>query len=487
MMDIGLFNGAAYTDSIKLFLHLLGAIYFFSFGAFLFQIKGLLGSQGILPVSHYFKFLKLRIRRHRFYYIPTIFWWKHDDTMLLIVPFCGAILALILLFGGPPALLLPLLIILHISILSVGQDFLSFGWEGFLLEISYNAFFLSLSAVPNPFVWISINLLIFRFHFEAGTSKLESRDPNWRNLTAIKFHYQSQPLPNTIAWYMYRLPLWFHKITTFLMFFIELVIPFFAIFGTDEMRLGSFILLFGLQFFIWATGNFSYLNFMTAALLTILIANTYLKSLFGIPAELSETNWILNIFLSLAGICLIILQIIALWNHYAPIGLTKKITRAIYHLHLANRYGIFAVMTTTRYEIVIEGSDDRIDWKEYLFFYKPSEINRRPRHISPYQPRIDWQAWFLPFRTFEEQDWFRNFLFCLLEGSPHVLSLLRYNPFKEKPPHFIRANIYLYEFTDIDGKKKSGDWWKRQYIGPYSPIYQKKKDKVAYRFSRSEY
>ena len=278
MPEIGLFNPSAYTESINLFLHLLGAIYFCAFGAQLFQIKGLIGSHGILPIATYLNFLNYRLKtKRRYFYIPTIFWLNYSDQMLMAVSASGTILGLILLLGGPPSILLPLLIILHISVISVGQDFWSFGWEGFLLEISYNAFFLSLTAQPNLFVWISINLLLFRFHFEAGTSKIESGDPNWRNLTALKFHYQSQPLPNTIAWTIYKFPLWFHKISTFLMFFIEIVVPFFALFGTNEMRLTAFFLLFGLQIFIYATGNFSYLNHLTVVLSVILVANIYFE------------------------------------------------------------------------------------------------------------------------------------------------------------------------------------------------------------------
>jgi lipase maturation factor 1 len=472
MPDIGLFNPNAYSESIKLFLHLLGAIYFFAFGAQLFQIRGLIGKEGILPIENYLNYLSRRLQKKKFYYVPTVFWLNHSDTMLWVVPACGALLGLFLLVGGPPALLIPCLIILHLSIISIGQDFWGFGWEGFLLEISYNAFFLSLTDQPNLLVWISINLLLFRFHFEAGTSKIESGDPNWRNLTALKFHYQSQPLPNTIAWYIYKLPLGFHKFSTFKMFFIELVIPFFALFGTPEMRLGSFVLFFGLQFFIWFTGNFSYLNYLTVVLSVILIANTYLELFFGAPPMLQPTHWILDNFLSLAGLGLIFLQIIALWNHYSPTITTRKILRYIYHLHIANRYGIFAIMTTDRYEIIIEGSDDETEWKEYYFWHKPSELTRRPRRISPYQPRIDWQAWFLPFGAFEEQDWFKSLLICLLKGSPSVLSLLRHNPFPEKPPQFIRAQIYLYEFSDQKTKKKLGFWWTRQYLGPYSPTYK---------------
>lgn len=473
-IDIGLLDPASYSVSVNLMLHALGAVYFFSFGAHLFQIKGLLGSQGILPAHSYLQMLQRRIKKNKYYYVPTVFWLNCSDFMLLLVPAMGTFLGLFLFFDGPPTLLIPLLIILHLSILSVGQDFLGFGWEGFLLELSYHSFFFSLTTVPNLFVWISYNFLVFRFHFEAGTSKLESRDPNWRNLTAIKFHYQSQPLPNTIAWFIHKLPLAFHRFSTFMMFVIELGVPFIALFGNSEMRLISFILFFGLQFFIWATGNFSFLNYLTLVLILPLIANQYLHFIVGSEMPIIAPAFE-NILLSLVGLSLIITQIIVFWNHYKPTAWARKFISRIYHLHIANRYGIFAVMTTDRYEIIIEGSKDGYTWKEYSFYYKPSELNRRPRRIAPYQPRIDWQAWFLPFGYYEEEIWFQNFLYRILQGSPEVLSLLRHNPFGDNPPRFIRSQLYLYEFTDYKTKKESGLWWKRTYVSAYSPTLQLRK------------
>lgn len=471
-MDLGILNPNSYTLAIQYFLHLLGAVYFFAFSAFIFQLRGLIGLDGILPLKSYLKRMHKKLNFKALYYVPSLFWFDSNDRTLLLVPLIGSILGLLLLGGGPPFILLPILIVLHLSIVSVGQDFLGFGWEGFLLEISYNAFFLSLTTEPNILIWISINLLLFRFHFEAGTSKIESHDENWKNLTAIKYHYQSQPLPNTVAWYMYKLPLSFHKISTFLMFVIELVIPFIALFGNAELRLFAFICMFGLQASIAATGNLSYLNLMTATLLIILLANHFLPiiPLFSFEWAFSP-NPFLNFFISLAGIVLIFLQLMALLNHYFPTLSTRKLFYKIYHLHLANRYGIFAVMTTERYEIVIEGSEDGKEWKEYLFKFKPSETNRRPRQNAPFQFRIDWQAWFLPLgQSYEDQVWLKNLLIHLLQNSPHVVSLFRFNPFKEKPPRYIRCAMYLYEFTDLKTKNETGQWWKRTFIDFYSPI-----------------
>ena len=214
---------------------------------------------------------------------------------------------------------------------------------------------------------------------------------------------------------------------------IELIVPF-ALFFTDELRLGVFFAFVGLQFFIWFTGNFSYLNHLTVAFSTILISNAYMPSLFQFSRPIQETSWGLSLFLSFVGAGLILVQLMNLWNHFfSPHRICERVLQACQPYYFGNRYGIFAIMTTLRNEIVIEGSQDGVEWKEYTFYFKPSEINRRPLRISPFQPRLDWQMWFLPFRSFSQSHWFQEFLGHLLNGSPRILKLLRGNPFPDAP------------------------------------------------------
>jgi lipase maturation factor 1 len=462
-----MWNPEAYTIIASLFPRLLGLIYFFAFGAFVFQIRGLLGKNGILPIGEYLDWVRARLPKRHLYLVPTIFWINASDAVLMSVAVGGTILSVLLMLGVFPPLMLLLLYILYLSIVSAGQDFLSFGWEGFLLETTVNAFFLSMAAPPNLAIWISINLVLFRFHLQAGAVKLQSQDPNWRNLTAIAYHYQSQPIPNTVAWYVHKWPMWFHKLSTALMFIIELIVPF-AIFGNEWMRLGAFFAFVGLQWVIWITGNFSYLNHLTVVLSTILVANVYLEPWISYSPPVSESSLLVSTICYAAGIILIFLQIIHLWHHFMPSNAMGMILQKISPYHIANRYGIFAVMTTVRYEVVFEGSDDGIEWKEYLFFHKPSEITRRPRRISPYQPRIDWQAWFLPLRNYRYDEWFGNFIFRLLKGTPEVLPLVRYNPFPDRPPKFIRTVLYEYIFSSKEEKNQHGWWWKREYRGLFT-------------------
>lgn len=473
-----MFTPESYTIIAEWFPRLLGFIYFFAFGAFLFQIKGLIGEKGILPLKEYLDFISSYYPKKKYYILPTVFWLDSSNRSLMLVTAAGTLFSIFLLLGFLPSLMLILLYILYLSIVSAGQDFLSFGWEGFLLEITIHAFFLSLTPIPNIMVWISINFLLFRFHFQAGVVKILSRDLTWSNLTALAYHYQTQPLPVALAWYFYKLPLWFHKQSCLLMFFIELVVPF-GIFLGEEVRLGVFCLFFGLQFFIWISGNYSYLNHLTVVFSTILLNNAVITYFFGIvPVEAYPTPLWLEIILTMIGSVLLALQVIRITQMFIPIHLFEKMISYTSFFHLANRYGIFAVMTTKRYEIVVEGSEDGKDWKEYTFRYKPSEIDRRPRRISPFQPRIDWQAWFLPFTNFQSERWFQSFLYHLLSGTPDVLKLLRGNPFPTKPPKYIRAVAYDYEYSTHEEKKENGWWWHRRYLGYYSPVLSLKSEEL---------
>jgi hypothetical protein len=474
LLDFFALEPSSYSIATHLFVRLLGLIYLFAYFPFLFQIKGLIGANGIRPVASYLKAIQARTGPMRYFYVPTLLWFNTSNSALFLLIGCGMLFASLLLLDIYPALMLILLYLIHLSLTSAGQEFLSFGWETFLMEITLGGFFTIATEPLNTFGWIGLNVLLLRIYLQAGVSKLFSHDPNWRNLTAIWYHYLSQPLPNTLAWYFHKLPMGFHKASTCSMFFAELIVPL-AIFSPAEVRLGVFLLFVGLQFFIWFTGNFSYLNHMTVVFCLILLHNRYLGALEGIvPAhEPSELLW--RILISIGAIAFLGLQLICLIHTFYPARLFRRILSWVSPCHIAYPHGIFAIMTTKRYEIIVEGSDDGEQWREYQFFYKPGDLAWRPRRISPYQPRIDWQAWFLPFDNFEEQHWFQAFLGKILQGSPEVLKLLKFNPFPEKPPQFVRALMYDYEYTSFEERAKTGHWWKRTLIGEYAPALQLRK------------
>lgn len=463
-----MWNPETYTIAASLLPRLLGFVYFVAIVPFLFQIKGLLGKNGILPISDFLAYFKTNVPKKRFIYVPSLFWINASDAALIGLAVLGTCISVVLMFGYAPPLCLAGLFIIYLSIVSVGQDFLSFGWESFLLEITFFTFLVSLTPIPTLFAWMNLNFLLFRFFVQAGAVKIQSHDFSWRDFTALAFHYQSQPLPNTWAWYVYKLPINFHKASTIFMFFVELIVPF-GLFLTEEIRVAVGIILIGLQVIIWLTGNFSFLNHLTVALCIIAFNNDFL-SLFISRPESQDGHWFFVYVSTLFGGIFLILQFIRFWNHFKPYQeVFSRFFSWLSLFHLVNRYGLFAIMTKKRYEIVIEGSQDGKTWQEYLCWYKPSEITRRPRRISPFQPRIDWQMWFLPFDDFESATWFHQFLFHLLKGTPEVLKLVRLNPFSDQPPKYIRALMYDYQFSTYEQKKKNGWWWQRELVGQFSP------------------
>jgi hypothetical protein len=139
-------------------------------------------------------------------------------------------------------------------------------------------------------------------------------------------------------------------------------------------------------------------------------------------------------------------------------------------LRIVNGYGLFAVMTTSRPEIIMEGSADGRSWVLYEFRYKPGDPGRRPPFVAPHQPRLDWQMWFAALGGYQRTPWVESFQARLLEGSPEVLGLLAENPFPGRPPRYVRATLWSYRFTSPEERRSSGEWWRREILGAYSPV-----------------
>ena len=150
-------------------------------------------------------------------------------------------------------------------------------------------------------------------------------------------------------------------------------------------------------------------------------------------------------------------------------AILEPLARVVEPLRSVNAYGLFAVMTTTRPEVVVEGSNDGVLWLEYEFKYQPGDLRRPPRWIAPLQPRLDWQMWFAALGQYDREPWFQSFCRRLLEGSPPVLGLLASDPFQGTPPRFVRGVLYLYHFADAATGRAQEVWWTRERLGLYSP------------------
>jgi hypothetical protein len=343
-------------------------------------------------------------------------------------------------------------LVLWLSLCSAGQDFLSYQWDVLLLEAGFLAVFVDDSPVR---VWL-VRWLVFRLMFFSGAGKLLSGDPAWRNLTALDYHYETQPLPTPLAWYAYQLPTAFQRVSTLFVLAAELVAPL-IFFGPRRFRhtgAGAVILL---QLLILVTGNYTFFNFLTITLALFLFVEP--KRVPRGRAHLVVTSALATFVGLTSGLLLL-----ELFNLALPPG-GGAVLHAIAPLRIINSYGLFTVMTVQRPEIVVEGSNDGVHWLAYEFRYKPGGVMRAPPVVAPHQPRLDWQMWFAALGTRQENPWFTGFVIRLLEGEPSVLRLLESNPFPKAPPKYIRARIFLYHFTHFGDRA----WWRREEEGLYFP------------------
>jgi hypothetical protein len=299
--------------------------------------------------------------------------------------------------------------------------------------------------------------------FSSGAVKLLSGDPAWRNLSAMSYHYFTQPLPTPAAWYFEQLPSWFQKFSTASVFALELGIPFLVFLPRRARCFGAWCLI-GLQMLILVTGNYAFFNWLSIGLCLFLFDDATVSR--WIPSrQVRATPRKLAIAVSILVLSLGSLQMIATFGRLPRIG--SEFVQAAQPFGIVNTYGLFAVMTTARPEIAIQGSNDGANWSDYTFKYKPGPLDRRPSWVAPYQPRLDWQMWFAALGTYRENPWFVNFMVRLLEGSPDVLPLLERNPFPNAPPRYVRAVISSYRFTNWSDRRVTGNWWKAEPAGVY--------------------
>ncbi len=469
------FRPPEYQRVSRIFLICLGLIYFSAFLSFSLQAQGLIGSHGILPLHFYLERLAEHYGGWAYLNAPMIFWFNASNPAIQLTSIAGCVLSVLLIFNRARLLVLIALYVLYLSLYYAGQVFMSFQWDILLLEAGFLAIFLGRGS--RIVVWL-YRWLVFRFMLLGGLVKLASRDPTWDNLTALFYHFETQPLPAPLAWHAHHLPETVLMALVVFTMVTELLVPF-LIFTPRRFRiLGAWIIML-FQFGIILTGNYNFFNLLTISLCLFLFDDAALGRIFrfarrpvgqGIRIPVN-TGLVLR---SLFAAIMLYATTDRLLMFFTPEGERDfaVVTRVFAVLNAANNYGPFAVMTTERNEIIIEGSMDGRDWQPYLFKHKPDALDKPLRWIIPHQPRLDWQMWFAALSTAERQHWFRRLLYQCLEGRRAVLELFRYNPFADKAPTWIRAGFYRYTFTSTEQRRRTGNVWNRQYLGEYLPAFR---------------
>jgi len=466
-----------YQLASGLFIKLLALIYFTAFISLHVQITGLVGANGILPLSELKEYLYQNYGMLAWLYKPMVFWFNSSDFALQAITLLGCVVSLLLFFGYRKKISLIVLFILYLSLLHAGQTFLMFQWDTLLLEAGFLAIFLT--SGPSHLLLFLFHWLLFRLRFMSGVSKLASGDPSWANLTTLNYYFETQPLPHAGAWYFQQLPEWMLQGGVLLVFFTELVVPFF-IFLPRRFRQFAAVTTICMQLLIIATSNHNWINLLTIVLCLFLLDDGILRKIVPAPlhrfislqnhtAVKTEHRWrqyALPVFAAL----ILFSSITAFGAMVSSIKYPEALARTTFLVRswgIGNIFHVFPTMQTERQELQIEGSNDGIEWKSYGFKYKPGAVDKRPEFIVPHQPRLDWMIWFVPPRNPDMLYWFERFLSRLHEGSTDVLDLLDYNPFPDNPPAYLRVQAFQYRFTTREEYAQTGNWWQREYLGEF--------------------
>jgi predicted DCC family thiol-disulfide oxidoreductase YuxK len=472
-----------YFVARRWFLRAVGLIFLIAFVSLWVQIDGLIGSNGITPVREFLPAARAQLGNHALSILPTLCWLNSSDPFLHSLCGGGVALSLLLIFGVAPALSLIGLVVFYLSLTIAGQTFLGFQWDVLLIETGFLSIFLAPwriwpKGVNEPPISRAaiflLKILLFKLMIMSGVVKLTSGDDSWWNLTALDYHYWSQPLPTVIGWWADQSPEWFKKFSVAFCLVVEIIVPLF-IWAPRRLRLLACGLLVFLQIVIAATGNYCFFNLLTIALCLLLVDDSTWrrKSATVIDRRYKYADR-LSIYAAAAVILLTLpLNVRLIYSAFEPEAEWSRLLGRIYAraeaFRIVNGYGLFRVMTKDRREIVIEGSPDGLDWKPYEFKWKPGDVNRAPGWCAPHQPRLDWQMWFAALGSYRQNPWFVQTVISLLHGKPKVTALFERNPFPQNPPRYVRATFYRYRFTTIEEHRQTGAWWKRQELGEYLP------------------
>jgi len=477
-----------YVLSRWLFLRLLGVVYLVAFASLLVQLRGLVGEHGLMPVNEFLARAQDTYGDGAWRLLPTLLWLDSTDRGLLIISAGGMALAALLILDIVPLIVLPALWLLYLSLAVGGQDFLSFQWDGLLLETGLLAalwapagWFPSLRLEvrqPSPVVQWLLWLLLFKLMFLSGATKLLSGDPTWRNLTALDVYFETQPLPPWTAWFVHQLSTPVHAVAAALVFVVEMGLPL-VVFVPARfrwVRLAGAALIIGFQLTIAATGNYGFFNLLTILLCVPLLDDRLLRPVvrLRLTAPQPEAPFRRTVVGVAAAVilCLSALSFVRELVYTLPGAgpgamplWSEQLLGAFAPFRSVNGYGLFRVMTTERPEIIVEGSADGTVWKPYEFRWKPGDPDRRPRFVAPYQPRLDWQMWFAALDPIGNRALLEGLVQRLLDGSPDVLGLLGSNPFPDRPPKFLRLMYFRYFFSSPETRAATGAWWSREPRG----------------------
>lgn len=480
-------------------LRLLGLVYLTAFLVAANQIVPLVGHRGLTPADVSLERMEQQSGGNwaAFRESPTVFHWDCSDNFLQAMAWTGVVLSALVLCGFANVPLMLVLWALYMSFVHIGEIWYGYGWEMQLLETGFLGMLLCPLLDPRPFarrappvvvLWL-YRWLIFRIMVGAFLIKWRN-DECWRDLTALCYHYETQPVPNPLSRFLHFAPVWFQKFGVLWNHFIEIVVPWFAFWPRIGRHIAG-VLLVSFQVILIMSGNLSFLNWLTIIPCLACFDDSFwrrvLPGFLTRQAERAAEEEMAKrtasrlhrgghcahtaVTVAFAGL-VAWLSIPVVENLFSKDQQMNASLGTLSQLHLVNTYGAFGDVGRERPELIFQGTDDVLPdeaaaWREYEFKVKPGDVMRRPAIITPYHHRLDWQVWFAAMDSPGCRERFAAFVWHLLRNDPATLGLIAKNPFPDKPPRYIRVLRHRYKFAPPGNP--DGAWWTRERMDVWLP------------------
>jgi hypothetical protein len=475
-------SGPQVAALFGMLLALISLVAWISLGV---QVRRLIGSHGLLPISDFVEAARAQ-GAASWLHLPMIFLWAQSDGALVTGVVVGVVLSVAALVGVRRRLCFALSTALYLSYATAGRVFLSFQWDNLLLECGLLAALLRADR-PAPVIHFLFRLLLFKLYFESGIAKWQSPLHDWHDGSAMTNYYETAPLPTALAFYAHNLPAWWHHLESRGTLVLELVVPF-AIFGPRRVRLAAAGVFTAFQVVNAATANYGFFCYLAAALHVFLLDEQDLARLRRWlrpkvtgrePAPVIPTTDRDHVGAALGIGSYVGLSLAQALFHFSEPGPVLTALAPLMEIdqtfRLVNTYHLFASITRERVEPEFQTlddarpEDDDTAWTAHDLLYKAGALTRAPTLVAPHQPRLDFQLWFhgLGFQR-GRPPYVHMLLERMCEDSDAV------QPFFRAPlpshPRAVRVVYWQYHFTTSAEKRATGAWWRRERLAVTAPV-----------------
>lgn len=450
----------------------LAAIFAVAFASLGSQVELMIGSRGLLPIAPLIE----RLRdggQVGFLEFPTLFWLASSDPWIRAGIGAGLTLSLLALLGVWPRVCFALLVPLYLGYATACRELLSFQWDNLLLECGALAVLLPRDR-PLPWIHLLFRVLLFKLYFESGIAKWQSHLGDWHDGSAMRFYYETAPIPTRLAWYAHQLPAWWHAFESRATLVLELAVPF-ACFAGRRPRLAAAVLLTCFQGVNLLTANYGFFVWLALALHLFLLDDADLLRLRAWlarrarnPAEtpappiaLGRGRLVLAVVACTLYLGLSLVDAVRSFAPDGPLVDAAARVRSVYSpFRVVNSYHLFGHVTRARIEPEFQTRNGET-WTPHDLWYKPGPLDRAPPFVAPHQPRVDFRLWFygLGFRSGVP-----TYVGTLLERmctDPQAVQPLFASRLPAEP-EAVRIVFGRYRFTTFE---EGGDaWWTRTWL-----------------------